>query len=69
MYIHTGYRVARWALVMGYHDLAASLLRLLVSKMQCTTSKRAWREVCVHVCVCVCVCGRVCVCLYIYVFI
>ena len=38
-----GYRLARWALVLGYHDLAATLLRLLVSKTQ-STSNTSWME-------------------------
>lgn len=38
-----GYRLARWALVLGYQDLAASLLRRLVPKVQ-STSTRSWME-------------------------
>jgi len=38
-----GYRLARWALVLGYHDLAASLLRRLVPKVQSTTTS-SWME-------------------------
>ena len=38
-----GYRLARWALVLGYHDLAATLLRLLVPNTQ-STSNTSWME-------------------------